>query len=125
MHVVTRLTGAALSIGQQRQVAVGRLHQVVREEARSIRRYRCLFLGLLLGAASFAAATQDIVVGQVLSLSGPNATAAEELSRGRRACTDLINSQGGIRGRVLRLITRDDQGEPSIAVKAAPGVGRA
>ncbi len=60
---------------------------------------------------------QEIIVGQTLSLTGPSAAMAQGLLRGREACTEFVNSQGGIRGLRLRLVTRDDQGDPAQAVK--------
>lgn len=68
---------------------------------------------------SLAACADDIVVGQVLSLTGPNSATAHELSRGRKSCMDLVNLQGGVKGRQLRLVTRDDRGDPSVVVNAA------
>lgn len=74
---------------------------------------------LLAGALAGAACGQDIVVGQVLPLSGASAVMAQELQRGREACTRHVNAQGGVRGRMLRLLTRDDQGDASRAVAQA------
>ncbi|MEP6873180.1 MAG: ABC transporter substrate-binding protein, partial [Burkholderiales bacterium] len=65
------------------------------------------------------AQAQEIVVGQTLSLTGPSATIAQDLLRGRQACIDLINSQGGIRGRPLKLVTRDDRNDGVRAVQLA------
>lgn len=61
----------------------------------------------------------EIVVGQTLSLTGPSPSVAKDLLRGRQACIDWINVQGGIRGRSLRLVTRDDKNDPALAVKQA------
>lgn len=83
------------------------------------RRARHVAMAICIAAASFSVDAQDVVIGQVLSLTGPNSATAQELSRGRRNCADLINSEGGIRGKSLRLVTRDDRGDPAIAVNAA------
>lgn len=76
-------------------------------------------MAICIAAASFSVGAQDVVIGQVLSLTGPNSATAQELLRGRRSCADLINSEGGIRGKSLRLVTRDDRGDPAIALNAA------
>lgn len=65
------------------------------------------------------AQAQEIVVGQTLSLTGPSATIAQDLLRGRQACIELVNSQGGIRGRPLKLVTRDDRNDGIRAVQLA------
>jgi ABC-type branched-subunit amino acid transport system substrate-binding protein len=44
---------------------------------------------------------------------------AQDLKRGREACIDWVNSHGGIRGKQLKLLTRDDGGNPGRAVEAA------
>jgi len=62
---------------------------------------------------------QEIVVGQTLSLTGPSATIAQDLLRGRQACVEFINAQGGVRGRPLKLVTRDDRNDGARAVQLA------
>lgn len=66
-----------------------------------------------------AARANEIVVGETLPLTGPSASLAKGLLRGRQACTDYVNSHGGIRGNTLRLVTRDDQNDPSQASRMA------
>jgi ABC-type branched-subunit amino acid transport system substrate-binding protein len=68
---------------------------------------------------SAAALADDFVIGQTLPLSGTNTVIAQDLKRGREACTDWVNSHGGIRGKQLKLLTRDDGGNPARAVDAA------
>ena len=79
---------------------------------------RHVAMAISMAAASFSVGAQDVVIGQVLSLTGPNSATAQELSRGRSGCVDFINSQGGIRGKSLRLVTRDDRGDPAVAINA-------
>ena len=76
----------------------------------------CLTLG---GSLPLSAQAQEIVVGQTLSLTGPSASIAQDLLRGREACIEFINSQGGIRGRPLKLVTRDDRNDAVRAVQLA------
>lgn len=68
---------------------------------------------------STSACAQDVVVGQVLSLTGPTSAIGRDLLDGRQACTAWVNAHGGIRGRLLRLVTRDDAGDAGKAVALA------
>lgn len=80
---------------------------------------RGLVLGLCSAMAPAFAPAQDIVLGQTLSLTGASANVARDLQRGRQACVDWVNSHGGVRGRSLKLLTRDDKGDAELAVKFA------
>lgn len=80
---------------------------------------RALVLGLCSAMTPAFAPAQEIVLGQTLSLTGASANVARDLQRGRQACVDWVNSQGGVRGRSLKLLTRDDQGDAELAVKFA------
>jgi branched-chain amino acid transport system substrate-binding protein len=76
-------------------------------------------LAVAIAASSAAALADDIVIGQTLPLSGPSAAIARDLQHGREACTRLVNAQGGVRGKQLKLLTRDDRGDAGQAVTAA------
>lgn len=80
---------------------------------------RGFVLSLCAALAPASALAQEIVLGQTLSLTGPSASIARDLQRGRQACAEWVNSHGGIRGRSFKLLTRDDQGDPELAVKLA------
>ena len=84
---------------------------------RQTRRRRLLALALVRCAMCLlawqTARADEIVVGETLSLTGPSAAIAKDLLRGRQACTDYVNAHGGIRGNQVRLVTRDDQNDPS------------
>lgn len=78
-------------------------------------------LALLAGAASKAetgVTDKEIVVGQFAALSGPAAQLGQRLSVGIQAYFKSVNDQGGVNGRTLRLLTRDDGYEPDKAVVA-------
>ncbi len=81
---------------------------------------------LVLGAGSVAAETgvaeQEIVVGQFAALSGPAAQLGQRLNAGIQAYFKAVNAQGGVNGRTLRLLTRDDGYEPDRAVAAVKGL---
>lgn len=78
----------------------------------------CLSAALLaLGLGWPAAAAEDpVVLGATLSLSGGSAKIADALLKGRLACAEWVNRHGGVSGRALKLVTRDDGGDPQRAV---------
>ena len=61
------------------------------------------------------ARAQEIVVGQVAPLSGVLATTGAQMVLGGRIYFDHINSQGGVNGRKIKLLTLDDGYEPDRA----------
>ncbi len=65
---------------------------------------------------------QEIIVGQFAALSGPAAQLGQRLNAGMQAHFKAVNAQGGINGRTLRLLTRDDGYEPDKAVAAVKGL---
>jgi branched-chain amino acid transport system substrate-binding protein len=75
--------------------------------------------GFLLGAVpSHAASGQELVIGQVASLSGTNgADLGQGLQLGLQLAVEKTNAAGGIYGRKLKLITQDDQYIPDETVK--------
>ena len=64
------------------------------------------------------ASTHTITIGAVEPLSGPNAVYGEN-AFGTEAYIDYVNAHGGVNGWKLRLITLDDQYEPTLAVSGA------
>ena len=98
-----------------------------------------LFLGLLLGllptgSRALVASLSDvapadvappspgitateIVLGQSCALSGPSRYMGRDFRSGLLACFAEVNSAGGINGRLVRLISRDDRYEPTRAIK--------
>ncbi len=75
--------------------------------------------GLLLGAATQRTAfAQDLVIGQVASLSGTNgADLGQGLQLGLQLAIEKTNAAGGINGRKLKLITQDDKYIPDETVR--------
>lgn len=59
---------------------------------------------------------EPIVIGMVLPTSGPAATLGEFQARGVELAVDQLNDQGGVDGRPIELIKRDDQSDPERAV---------
>ena len=76
---------------------------------------------LLLGAMVVlpALAADPIKIGLVTALSGQSARAGEAITRGMTVAIDEINAKGGVLGRPLELVRRDDEGNPAKGVTAA------
>lgn len=85
--------------------------------------YRWSILGALCLAllAPLQASADDnpIVVGQAIDLSGPNGSIGRDYVAGITTYFDSINVKGGVNGRKIRYIVRDDRGEPAEAARLA------
>jgi ABC-type branched-subunit amino acid transport system substrate-binding protein len=66
----------------------------------------------------------EVVVGQFAPMSGPAAQLGLRLQVGIQAYFSAINAQGGVNGRKLRLVSRDDGYEPDKAAAAAKALIR-
>src|SRR5262245_2930328 len=62
---------------------------------------------------------QTIKIGLVTALSGQSARAGEAITRGLTIAIDEINAGGGVLGRKLELVRRDDEATPAKGVIAA------
>jgi branched-chain amino acid transport system substrate-binding protein len=62
---------------------------------------------------------QDIKIGLVAALTGPSAQSGESITRGLTVAIDEINAKGGVLGKKLVLIRRDDESSPPKGVAAA------
>lgn len=58
-----------------------------------------------------------IVIGHAIDLSGPNGSIGRDYVAGIKTYFDFLNSNGGIRGKRIDYIVRDDHGEPQKAAK--------
>jgi branched-chain amino acid transport system substrate-binding protein len=74
-------------------------------------------MGLL--AALPASAADPIKIGLVTALSGQSARAGEALTRGLTIAIDEVNAKGGVLGRKVELVRRDDEANPAKGVIAA------
>ncbi|PKH25197.1 ethanolamine utilization protein EutN [Enterobacterales bacterium CwR94] len=74
---------------------------------------------LTLLSASALAAADPIKVGLVAALSGQSAKSGEALTRGLTIAINEINAAGGIKGRPLELVRRDDESNPGKGMLAA------
>lgn len=83
-------------------------------------RRRAAALALLtLMSASALAAEEPIKVGLVAALSGQSAKSGEALTRGLTVAINEINAAGGVKGRPLQLVRRDDESNPGKGMLAA------
>lgn len=78
-------------------------------------RFLLLVLGMTLSmnpgiarAAEAGVSDNEIVVGQVLGLTGPLAALAPDIANSVKVLFDSVNEKGGVYGRKIRVVTRDD-----------------
>lgn len=76
--------------------------------------FAALCIPLLSGAAG-----NTLVIGQSLDLSGPNAEIGRDYAAGIKTCFDMVNASGGINGKALQYLVRDDAGQAALAARAA------
>ncbi|MDX2345730.1 MAG: ABC transporter substrate-binding protein [Legionella sp.] len=69
------------------------------------------------GPQAFAADTMK--VGLIASLSGPSAKSGEAITRGLTIAINEINAAGGLLGKKLELLRRDDEANPGKGLVAA------
>ena len=77
----------------------------------------------LVGTTTFAMAEngvtdREILIGQFAAISGPAAQLGQRMQVGMQAYFNAVNAQGGVNGRAIKLLTRDDGYEPEKAVAA-------
>ncbi len=77
-----------------------------------------LTLAAALSQAETGVTDKEILIGQFAAMSGPAALLGERMQLGMQAYFSTVNAQGGVNGRSIRLITRDDGYEPDKAVAA-------
>jgi branched-chain amino acid transport system substrate-binding protein len=74
-------------------------------------------LVVLVGSGVFAAET--IKIGSLNALSGPFGVLGVDLSKAAKIAVDQINKDGGILGRKVEILIRDDETSPSTAARVA------
>ena len=68
-------------------------------------------------AGSAQGDSRPLVLGQSCALSGPAQNLGREMRAGLLAAFSLVNDNGGIHGREIKLLSRDDGYEPDEAVR--------
>jgi branched-chain amino acid transport system substrate-binding protein len=61
---------------------------------------------------------KEILIGQFAAISGPAAQLGQRMQLGMQAYFTAVNAQGGVHGRAIKLVTRDDGYEPEKAAAA-------
>jgi len=75
-----------------------------------------LFLGFFLPPSAYAA-KNAVVIGQVIDLSGENGAIGRDYVAGIKTYFDSMNAKGGMHGKRMQYIVRDDQGKPELSAK--------
>ena len=70
-------------------------------------------------ASSAGAAGNAIVIGQAVDLGGPNASIGRDYVAGIKTYFDMVNAAGGINGKRIQYIARDDRGQPALSASLA------
>jgi ABC-type branched-subunit amino acid transport system substrate-binding protein len=79
---------------------------------------RMFALSALLSFQGLAmAAGEPIVIGQVAPFTGPQAVTGLAMNAGAKLYFDSVNARGGVRGRPIKLVTRDDVQKPEDTVR--------
>ncbi len=76
-------------------------------------------LSILLASPAMAQKKEPITVGVIHSLSGPGGVFGQWYRDGSLLAREEINASGGILGRQLKLIFRDDKGSPETGLREA------
>ena len=87
---------------------------------------RLVLSGSAAGAVSLAtglgapaiAQNEPIKIGYLPALTGPSSSTGVGINRGTQLAVELINNDGGIKGRKIELVSRDTQSDPTKAVNA-------
>jgi ABC-type branched-subunit amino acid transport system substrate-binding protein len=80
--------------------------------------WRAIALFVLALAASSASQAQ-LVVGQTSGFTGPVASGVKENTDGARLYIDHVNTQGGVNGQRIELVSLDDKFDPKLAAANA------
>lgn len=79
----------------------------------------CLLAGLVCGTALPLSAAEKIRLGEIDPLSGHLAKPGLEIHQGILYAVEEANARGGVAGRLVELLNRDDQSKPDVAVNQA------
>lgn len=71
-----------------------------------------------LAGAENGVTDKEILIGQFAAISGPAAQLGQRMQQGMLAYFHAVNAQGGVNGRMIKLLTRDDGYEPDKAAAA-------
>lgn len=83
-----------------------------------------LVLTSSLASAENGVTDREIVIGQFAAISGPAAQLGLRMQLGLQTYFNAVNAQGGVNGRSIKLVTRDDGYEPEKAAAAVKALIR-
>jgi branched-chain amino acid transport system substrate-binding protein len=66
-----------------------------------------------------------LTIGVIVPMSGPSGPGGETVLAGIKAAVDVVNEDGGVDGRQVKVISRDDESTPAVGVTAANDLARA
>jgi len=75
--------------------------------------------GLFLGSIAFAADPQPVIIPIILPLTGGGAFIGQTHEKTMQILQDIVNKDGGIKGRPLKFVFLDDQTSPAVAKQLA------
>ena len=84
-----------------------------------MKRIRHLLAVLGLGLAAAAHAQAPIKVGVIFPLSGGAGPQGQHVTQAIQAMTAVINDSGGVLGRKIEIVSRDDESTPAVGVSRA------
>ncbi|WP_334186418.1 ABC transporter substrate-binding protein [Noviherbaspirillum sp.] len=90
-----------------------------------IRFLSCIMLFVLFNASTSEALAEDgvtvdtILIGQTVGVTGTVAAPVKEMNEGAEAYFALVNKQGGVHGRKIKLLTLDDKFDPALTLANA------
>ena len=76
----------------------------------------CCLLALLFSLSSCAVKNKPLFLGFSAELSGDRLSEGIQIYQGAEQAVDLWNRKGGIRGRTVEFLVRDNEGDPDLAV---------
>src|SRR3990172_3765727 len=80
--------------------------------------FKKLLVALVILVLSFSCTKKDdnqILIGEYGSMTGSEATFGQSTHKGIQMAIDEFNTAGGINGKLIKLISLDDQGKPEEA----------
>lgn len=87
----------------------------------NIRRILVAVIALLtagFGSAQTGVTEREVLIGQVAAMTGPAAQLGQRVQAGMQAYFAQVNAQGGVNGRTIKLVARDDGYEPAKTVES-------
>lgn len=70
------------------------------------------------GSAQTGVTEREVLIGQVAAMTGPAAQLGQRVQAGMQAYFAQVNAQGGVNGRTIKLVARDDGYEPAKTVES-------